>query len=243
MKLDRIFLLGGICLIAVVLVAADSVQAQGRGGFGGGRGGWGAMGQQFQMMGLLRNEDVAKDLELTDEQLQKFDDLQQDMRSSMRDMFRDLRELNEEERVEKIQEYMDDYKSEVNRILLPHQSKRLSQINLQRTMSSTRGRGNGALALLQNKELVEKLGITEEQIEDMQKKSEEVAEEVRKKIERIQKEAQEEVLGVLSKSQRKELEEMMGETFKFSERRDRGRGDRGDRGDRGGDRRGGRDDG
>ena len=74
-------------------------------------------------------------------------------------------------------------------------------------------RRQGTGGALANEALAEALGITPEQQERLRAKQEEVAKDVQKKIAEIHREAREELLSVLTPTQRKKLEEMLGEPF------------------------------
>ena len=150
----------------------------------------------------------------------------------MRGMWQEMRDMDEEERADYMKEITEDIKAEIDDILLPHQTKRLSQIGLQQSM-----RG-GTAGLLRNEALIEELGLSEDDIEKIREKSEEVQEELNEKIAKMRKQAQDEVLSVLSKEQREKLEEMLGDPYEMQFTRPQRGQDQGGRG-RGG--RGGRD--
>jgi Spy/CpxP family protein refolding chaperone len=93
-------------------------------------------------------------------------------------------------------------------VLLPHQWDRLHQIQIHQLM-----RRQGTGGALANEALAETLGITPEQQQRLRAKQEKVAKDVQKRIAEIHREAREEVLSVLTPTQRKKLEEMLGEPF------------------------------
>ena len=97
----------------------------------------------------------------------------------------------------------------VNEILLPHQRKRFDQLRLQTQM---RNSGAGAL---ENEKLIEQLGITDEQREELKKKRAEVEEKLRQKLDQLRKEAQDEIFSVLTPAQRDTLKELVGREFEF----------------------------
>lgn len=256
-------------LFAVTLCVTD-VMAQpggGRGGRQGGRqrggpGGAGARiggGPQF----LLRRDDVQKDLELSEEQIELIEEMSGERGRGGgidRDALRaELEGLSDEERSERLREMRDertaDAQKKIEEILLPHQVERLAQISAQfSAQGGSRSLTGGSLA--------EKLGITDEQKEKIREKSEELQKELNEKIAKLRQQMQEELLNELTPDQQAQYKEMMGEAFKFEQQQrggfggpggggiggrrggggQRGRGAGGRGGDRGGEggRRGGR---
>lgn len=235
------FLVGGL----TILLGASDAMAQGRGGRGGGRGfgppgGFGGRGGGG-IAGLLRRDDVRKELELTDEQMQDLEEVQSSGFEGMRELFQEMRDegLSREEMREKMMEVREEREAEskkdLEEILLPFQYKRLEQLSNQSAM-----RGNNARGLLDGP-IAEKLKITDEQKEAMKSKAEKLQKELDEKVQKLRDKMREELLDELSSSQRKQFEEMMGESFTFQDQernRDRGGRDRGgrDRGGRRGDR-------
>lgn len=237
MSLNRSLL--AVVVLTVALISSESF-AQGRGG--GGRGPGGMMGDS--PLTLINDKNVIEELELVEDQVEQLNDLQDDMRdvfresfSGMRDRFRDENVDREElmaEIREKIQSQMGNVETDLNKILLPHQVSRLDELYFQ--MQASR---SGTDGMLSNPKVKERLGLTDEQIEEIKEKAEEVKEELDEKIAELREEAREEILSVLTSDQQKQIKEMMGDSFEF-EQNGRGRGDRGGRGGPGGDRGGDR---
>lgn len=233
-----------VTLLATLLMlgSAQFVLAQpGRGGggfFGGG-----------SALGLLADEKVQDELEIVDEQSEKIQALQQEMRSEMGEMFNDIRgnmrDMDDSERQEafsnireKMTTMMKDYDNEVYKELLPHQTSRLKQLVVQ-----SQGRRGGGLSGGQVPEnLIDDLGITEEQLEAMKKKAEQVQADLVEKINKLRAQAENEILSVLDPGQKEKYKELIGEPFQFSENGGFG-GGRGGRGGQDGGRRGGGDQG
>lgn len=233
-------LLKVLCLSMLgALLTADLSMAQFRGGGPG-------MGRGGSALGLLANDRVRDELELVDDQVEAIEALTDDMRAEMQDMFSGMRDnfrnMNEDERrefMEEIREKMTnlnkDFEGRVFDELLPHQVDRLKQLMFQ----SQSGRGGGLSRGSIPENLIEELGITEDQIEKMREKAESVREDLNKKIAKLQQQAEEEILSVLDAEQRERYKELMGESFDFGENRFGGFGGRGPGGD-GGRERGGR---
>ena len=242
-------------VMTIALLSSES-SAQLR---GGGRGGPGGMMGNSPLV-LINDSSVIAELELVDDQVEAINELQNSMRdvfresfSGMRDKFRDKnvdREALMAEIRETIQSKMGGVEEELNEILLPHQVSRLDELYFQ--MQSNR---SGTEGLLTNPKVVEKLGLTEEQIEEVAKKADEVKEDLEEKIAALREEARDEILSVLTSEQQQQIKEMMGDKFEFARPESGGRrggpgggrggpggrggrggpgGDRGDRGGRGG---------
>ena len=220
--------IGYIALITLFCSADVALAQPGRG-----RGGWGGT----SALQLLSNERVQQELELVDDQMEIVEQLQQEQRESMREMFSGMRdrfrEMDADERestMAEIREKMTasnkEYQQRVYEELLPHQVDRLKQLVLQNENSSRRGGGITGGQLSEN--LVEELGITEEQIEKMKKKADEVRQKLEKKMAQLRSQAEDEILAVLDTAQREKYRKLVGESFEFG--RDEGGRRRGGRG-------------
>jgi Spy/CpxP family protein refolding chaperone len=229
-------------LAASVLVSASSVVAQpggggrggpgGPGGFMGGPGGGGTLG-------LIQQQEVRSEIELSEDQQAELETLGQtirdEMRQEMQGMFEGMRDLSDDERQAKFgeirsrfEEINKDAEARMQKVLLPHQFDRLKQIDLQ-----SRLQRGGADALSEG-ELAETLGLTESQREQIREKSEEVQKDLNEKIAQLRVDARKQLLEVLTPEQRAKLESMMGSDFALPEQQFGGRGGRGGRGGQGG---------
>ncbi len=218
-----------VCL--VVLLACSVVVAQEpgkgsprpRGMFGGG-----AFGFSPAMMWgrLLTLEAVQKELELVSEQKEKLKDVAEKAGAKARESFAamgKLRDASEEERKAKFEEMgntmraqAEQTKKQIEEILLPHQVERLKQITLQI-------RGLGAL---EDKEVQDALGITEQQKEKMKSLGESAIEKFRgmmgrggdenerkarrEKMESARKELEGQILDILTPEQKEKFDKMKG---------------------------------
>jgi len=204
----RVAVAGLFCIATVVMLTATSeAQRPRRGGGGAGFFGGGATGNLF----LLRNEEVGRELELVDEQRARLDKVNDEIRDQMRDLFTRGRDLSDEERRAQFQEFGEKVQKQVDGILLPHQRDRLKQIALQQQLRRSGGTG-GALA---SSTMVEELGITEAQKEELAKVRKETEAELQKQIAKLRKEAEAKILKVLTREQQAKWEKMMGEQFEF----------------------------
>jgi hypothetical protein len=171
----------------------------------------------------LQDENVRRELDLVDEQVNKLQDIarkiQEDMQAQFQGFdFGSLRDLSDEERTarfaeirKKSEEVAAAGQKEIDGVLLPHQRERLKQLMVQ---SQMRG---GADRALTSGTLAEELGITEEQKEALAKKQEEVQASMQEKLAKIRQEAQDELLSVLTKAQQDRLKSMIGEPFTFAQ--------------------------
>ncbi len=183
---------------------------------------------------LLRSEQVQKELELVAEQKAKLKAIAEETQAQMRELYSGIRDLKPEERRAKFAELREKSKDQaekaaqqIKEVMLPKQRERFKQIQLQ-------VRGVGAL---DDKEVSESLGITDEQKgklkslregihkkrqaafggyrklspEERQKKMAEV----RKQAQKLQEEAVQQALGVLTSEQRESFEKMKGEKFEL----------------------------
>jgi len=221
------FLVAVICA-AVLSIASSSVFAQGgRPPFGGGFGGPG--GDAGAIFGLMQDENVRKDAEITEEQLTKIREIGRKMFEGGREQFQGLRDLSEEEREKKMTEIREnmakratELQKEVNDVLLPHQVARLKQITLQSRLR----RGNTSDAIASDA-VAKELGITDEQKEKLKAAQEEAQKEMQEKLTKLQDELKAKVLKVLTAEQRAKFEKMVGEKIEFSANGFGGRGARG----------------
>lgn len=214
----------GLLAVIALFCSADIVMAQpGRGGQGGPGGRGGGFGQTSGLQ-LLGQEGIQKELELVDDQIETLKELQTEQRDAMRETFMGLREkfqnMDDTERASawtEIQEEMaasnKKFDDKANDVLLPHQVTRLKQLVVQSQARRGGGATNGSLP----PSLIEELGITDEQMEAMKKKAEEVREKMNEKIAKIRQQAEEEILSVLDTDQRAKYKEMMGDAYDFNQ--------------------------
>ena len=172
-----------LLLLSTTAMAQPGGGRGGPGGFFGGMGGFGGPGGG-SLLGLLRIEQIQKELDLLPDQIEKIQKLQEESRNEMRDLFSGFGEMSREERqkaMEGIREKMAKRRAEMDKkvkgILVDHQTERLMQINIQL-------QGDRALA---NEQVLEMLEITPKQKKDLEAIRDKLQEKMRKMGEEIQK--------------------------------------------------------
>lgn len=235
------------CCLAVASLTtslmAQPQPGQPPGGPGRGFGGMGFGGPGG--LGLLQREDVQEELELLDDQKTQIRELQEKSRERMGEVFRGFRGGDSggdrrDELRDTFRKFNEETQAELEKILLPHQAKRLKQLEVQMRM---RGGVMGALG----GDVAEQIGLTEDQTEKLRDKARELEQEMRKKLTELRKQMQDQLLAELGPDQREKFNELVGEPFEFRDEapgqfggpagfRQRGEGGR-EGGDRGNDRR------
>jgi Spy/CpxP family protein refolding chaperone len=214
---------------ALGLSASSAFAQGGRGGFGGGLGGGGDLA-------LLDNEEVRKELDIVDEQVDKIKALRDKMREEMQAQFAGFRDLSEDDRRTKFEEMRTkmadrgkELQKEVDDILLPQQRDRLSQIALQQRLQRS-----GTVDGLTSGELAEKIGITDEQKEKMAELAKDAEKELQDKIAKARAEARDKILSGLTPEQKDKVKKMLGSEFRMTQQNRFGQGGRGGQGGQGG---------
>lgn len=222
--------------LALCLWACDLAQAQDRRQGGGRFGGGSRFGERQQdPVSLLRNDAVRKELEIEGGQQEELSTISREMREELEKEIAELR-----------QRIQAKYRTKIDDVLLPHQSKRLDEISVQ-----LRG-----LDALRDPDIVEKLGLSDSQQKQIAQSREDFSQKLRaalrpqdgerpnfeglrEKMEQMRKDRDESVLSVLTTKQRNQFDDLKGEAIDrsqfsrggFGQGRFGGQG--GDRGQRG----------
>lgn len=180
------------------------------GGMGGGMNlGFGFNSGPMDSFSLLNNPSVQKDLELVDEQIEKIRELNRDFSQRLTKQFQGgLKPENGDKLRELIQEMQREKNEQINGILLEHQQQRLKQVALQSQLNAS-----GTANALASENFRELLGMTEEQIERLKKRSAELQKQMEEKIKKMREEMKDELLGELTLDQRNKLKELLGDQF------------------------------
>jgi Spy/CpxP family protein refolding chaperone len=194
-------------------------------GFGGGLG---------ELLGLLRNEQVQKEVGITAEQRSKLEEagrqLMEQGREQFRQQFQGMRDLSPEERRQRFAQLMDESRARVEEVLKPvltaEQMARLRQIELQVAMQGPRG-----VRTLLRKDVASALGLTEEQVKQIEALADRINEQMREafqpgagpeqreqmraKMEQLRTQARAEVEKILTQEQLGKLKELLGAPFRM----------------------------
>lgn len=210
----------GLSLVASAAVAQQRAEVRGRLGAGGPPGFGGGP------LELLQRADVQAELELLDEQknelnaaVVKFTERRREVLGKFAEQFRNRDAASEADRDALRAEVQDAFQSlgrsaeESLTFLLPHQRRRLSQLELQFRLRAT-----GGLGALGSREIGEQLAVTDEQREALRNKAIELGREFSKKLAVLRNEMQEQLLAELNPDQRTKFQEMLGNPFEFQER-------------------------
>ena len=224
------------CLIVVVgiLTSADAM-AQ-RGGFGFGN----------DLLTSASRTDVQKHAGILEDQIAELEEVSDEKRSEMREIFmanRDWRNGDQQGMMDKFRKMMTDlnkkYDERVGEILLDDQLALVKQATFRLQTGGgifaalgSRGRGLSA-------EVLEKLNMTEEDLEEIKEKAAAIIKKGNEKKKNIDNQTEAQVIKLFPAEAQKVLNELMGPDFEREDQRRRDRGDRGDRdrsdrGDRGG---------
>lgn len=239
-------------LLAVLVVTAFAPLSLaqdegGRGGRGGGQGGrpGGGGGMMRGMMGggglagLLMMKEVCEEIKMDEDQTAELEVMKKEIQESMRSLFegRQGRERPDQAAMEaagaKMRDMGKKMEEKLEELLDPNQMDRLLGLLAQQQ----------GLMSLSNSMISTRLGITEEQKTKMSEMEKEAGEAMRSifangppgpdsfaKMQTMRKEGEAKLLALLTDDQKKSLEDLKGETFKFPEMQRGGRGGRGGQG-------------
>ena len=206
-----------VCSVSIAFAQAGGGGGGGRGGFGGGRGFGGGFGGGGGL-GLLNDENVRKDLGVTEDQMTKVQEVQQKATGQIMAMWQGagLQDLSDEERTAKMTE-IQKKSAEISaaaekEVLLPKQIERLKQITIQSQLN----RGGRTVDVVSNGDLAKELGITDAQKEALTKAQEAADAEMNEKMTKIREDARQKVLSVLTAEQQAKLKKLIGETITFA---------------------------
>ncbi len=234
-----------VLTLAVAAMLAGSAMAQQRPQPGQGRGGPGGPGGPgdpgARGLGLLMAPAVQEELKLSEEQLSQLRTAASELRSAQPVRPEGLRDLAPEERREAMEKMRAEAEERTNKILAdilkPEQRERFEQIQLQ-----TRG----VLALM-DPEVAEKLGLSDEQKEQIETTVRESRTEMARRFQRgggdpgaameriraAQLEIQEKAMNVLTSEQKETWNSLVGSPVEIGPQGGRGAGGRGPGGEAG----------
>ena len=225
-RVRRLMVLATALVLAAAFVAAQAQAAeQSRRGPGGGF-------SRGSLLGLLRLEQVQKEMKLSEEQTAKVQEVVEKLGAQMREQYTALREIEDrQERRTKMTELSDQFDGKVREQLRDlverEQMMRLYQIRMQ---------VRPVIESLANRYVARRLELNDEQKskldqidEDTQKKRSELFDSMRdatdeqrselfQKYRQLRSDADEKALALLTDQQKQAFEEMKGEKFELPER-------------------------
>jgi hypothetical protein len=163
-------------------------------------------------LGLLSNPRIREDIEMVDDQYQDLRNRHSEIQRRLAAQLRSIDFSNSKNVVGQIQEIRDEAEKDLNAVLLPHQVKRLRQIRMQSFL-----RRRNLVDVLTSDPIKSDLKITDRQTEELREYQTEVLQDLQKEIAKLQEKARGRLLSKLDRSQRTQVEEMIGDAFEFSE--------------------------
>lgn len=160
---------------------------------------------------LLSHPSVAKDLEIVDGQLEQVHALQAEAAKQISEQMKGLHDgsISGEEYTELLLAQKANREKRINEILLPHQINRLQQISFQMRTREIESFNQNSI----DETLVEKLGLSNEQLKELKKKAAEIKQRLAEEYKRMRAEAKEELLDVLTEEQRAKFTELSGAKY------------------------------
>lgn len=161
---------------------------------------------------------VHTELELLPYQMEQLKQLQYDFQSDVTKTAREFARTKPAERDRGLAEVYDRTRIEMERVLLPKQSKRLEQIAVQSMGSITDSQDGMALVgLLMQPTVRAELAISEEELKALQEVSQEQAEKLKRDIAELRAKANQIVLAKVSAKLREQVQELVGKPFDFGD--------------------------
>lgn len=211
-------------------------------GLAQGRRGRGFFRRPSNAAGLIRLDQVQKELKLTDEQKSRIDDIVDLYRNDRRQLYSGLRDLSREEREQKLEEVRSQFdqmataaEKKIDGVLNDDQRQRLQQIVVQVLDARALTRAEVAEALTLNPEQKKKIDDVFESERQRQRDLFQQArdgklerEEVFPKFRELRNEINTQALAVLTDEQKQQFEQMKGERFELERPERRGRRSRDD---------------
>ena len=176
----------------------------------------GSTGKQYNAtsstLGLLADESVRKELEMVDEQFADLQKANEQIQKRMADQLRGLDLTDMKSATAQILAIRDQSEKELQATLLPHQMKRLRQLMVQNQL-----RRRSLVEILTSEPWRSQLEISNEQADKLRDSEVEIAKDLERQIAELREKARQRLLGTLENRQRKQVEEMFGDAYEFSQ--------------------------
>jgi phage-related protein len=176
--------------------------------------GWSAnkYGDTGSILGLLSNSSIRNDLEMVDDQYEELRSLSAEVQARAATQLRGLDFSDRENLIRQMRGIREQATSDLNTVLLPHQVERLQQIRMQSLL-----RRRSLVDILTSDPIKSDLEITDRQSDELRDFEKQVQQDLQKEIAKLQEKARGRLLSKLNPSQKKEVENMIGDAFEFSQ--------------------------
>ncbi len=164
------------------------------------------------MMDLLGDPKVRKELEMVDFQYENLKKSNSEIRSRMAKQLKSIDFSNPGSIADQVRRIRDQAEKNLQEVLLPHQLTRLKQLGAQSQLKR-----RGLVDLLTSDPLKSELEITDRQGGELRQAEKEIQEELAREIARLRERAKEKILSKLRPNQREKVEDLLGESFEFSQ--------------------------
>jgi len=168
---------------------------------------------------LAQNGDVQKEIELVDDQLEQLKKINSDFSKRIQEKMAEMKDDKGNFDIAKarslsamMKELNEEKQAKMQDVFLPHQFERLRQISLQTQM-----RRSGETNMLANKEVVEALGLSDEQLKKLKEKAKELKAEMDEEIKQLKEKARKSLFKELTSDQRDKLKSMLGNDFELKQ--------------------------
>lgn len=164
---------------------------------------------------LAQNRGVQKEIELVEEQLDQLQAINKEFSSRIQEQMELIQGSkgnfdigNAKKFAELIKSLSDEKDARMEEVFLPHQLERLKQISRQTHMKN-----RGDQVIFSNQEVIDALGLSEEQQQKLKEKAKELKKEMEEEVRELKAKARDELLGELTRKQREKLKSMLGNDF------------------------------
>lgn len=173
--------------------------------------GWTANNYNLQASdaGMLSDKAIRGELEMVDDQYKQLQDLSSQVQKEAAEQIRNL-DFSDSSWLEQVRRIRQQAKSQIDTVLLPHQQERLRQIRMQSQM-----RRRTLVEIITNDPIKTELEITDDQAGELRRSEKEIEKQLEEDIAELRRKAREKLLSNLKAKQRKRVEEMIGQPYKF----------------------------
>ena len=161
-------------------------------------------------LGMLADKNVRREIEMVDDQYKELQQLGREVQKRSGEQLLSLDFSDRAKLFERIREMQANSQKELDGVLLPHQIARLRQIQFQSQL-----RRKSLVGILTSDPVKSNLEITDDQSEELREAEKEIAAEMEEEIKKLREKAKQKLLSRLKPQQKKEVEEMIGDTYDF----------------------------